>query len=177
MTEIGPVTRAYIFSRVAVLVFGWHEADPAGPERGVRVEVRLRGDTGHRGSAFAAQEVVIDQPLWRADLFDLISMPVGNFLRAHFHPSFEGLEPSERHWDEVLTRDPFGWLAGRLSDLAAIVAGAGAAASVEPDALAADAAALRLVAGEVAAAAEGVAAQVRAHQASAPSDPSSARMR
>lgn len=162
MSEVGGVKRAYVLSRVAVLVFGWHEANPTAPERGVRIEVRLRGPTGHRGSPFAAQEVVIDQPLWRADLFDLLSEPPGNFLRAHYHPSFEGLEPSERHWDQALGRQPFVWLAGQLSDLEAIVTGAGAARLIEPDALAADAAALRQVAGEVAAAAEGVSRQVRA---------------
>ncbi len=161
MTELGGLKRAYVLTQVVVLVFGWHEADPRQPERGVRIEVRRHGEPDHRGSPFAAQKVVIDQPLWRADLFDLMSEPPGNFLRAHYHPSFDGLEPSERQWDEALSRDPFGWLAGQLSNLEAIVAGAGAADLIAPEALAADAAALRQVAGEVVAAAEGVSIQVR----------------
>jgi hypothetical protein len=161
MTEVGTVKRAYVFSQVAVLVFGWHEPDPNGREHGVRVEVRLRPDQGHRGSSSAAQAVVIDTPLFRADLFDLVARPPGNFLRAHYHASFEGIEPSEREWDQDLSREPFRWLAGRLSDLESIVTDAGAMASVDFDALAADAAALRDVVGEVVAAAEGVLDHVR----------------
>ncbi len=162
MTELGSVKRAYVFQQVAVLVFGWHEADPGhDEEHGVRVEVRLRSDPGYRGSPSAAQVVEIDQPLWRADLFDLITAEPGTFLRAHYHPSFEGVEPSERHWDEHLAAEPFRWLAAQLSDLEAIVKGAGAADMVDPLALAQDAAALRELVDEVVAAATSVSAQIR----------------
>ena len=88
--------RMFVLSTVAVLVRAWHEPDPTnsgGDEAGVRVEIRLLGDTGRRGSPSAAQALVVDQPVWRADLFDLVEGPPANFARAHFHPRFEGVEP------------------------------------------------------------------------------------
>jgi hypothetical protein len=162
MSELGGVKRSYVFSQIAVVVFGWLEPDPDEPERGVRVEIRLVRDAGHRGSPSAAQEVALDQPLFRADLFDLISREPGNFLRAHYHSSFEGVEPGERQWDGRLSADPFGWLAEQLGDLEAIVARAGFASVVDADALATDAAALRVISAEVVGAAQGVSAQIRA---------------
>ena len=61
--------QAFVFERVAVLVGPWHEpVDP--PERGTRVEVRLLDLEPRRGSWSAAQRVVIDDPVFRADLFD-----------------------------------------------------------------------------------------------------------
>ena len=61
--------QAFVFERVAVVVFPWNEPiDP--PERGTRVEVRLLADEPHRGSYAAAQRFVIDDPVFRADLFD-----------------------------------------------------------------------------------------------------------
>src|SRR5262245_27126837 len=63
------VHQAFVFEKTAVIVGPWWEpAEP--PERGARVEVRLRADEPRRGSASAAQRVVIDQPVFRADLFD-----------------------------------------------------------------------------------------------------------
>ena len=126
---------------------------------------------------------MIDRPLFRADLFDLVDGEPGNFARAHYHPSFHGAEggegggggggaePSERQWDGELSADPFAWLAGKLSDLEAIVAAAGAAGTagtavaVDPEGLAADAAALRELVAEVVAAAETVMARVRSRAA------------
>ena len=112
----------------------WSSPDPTGGERGVRVELRK---TAHRGTRSAAQEVWVDQPLWRADLFDVIDGPPANLARAHFHPNFEGVEPSDRCWDEQLSRDPFGWLAEQLCDLVVTSGATG-----DEDWLAADAAEL-----------------------------------
>ena len=65
--------QAFVFERVAVLVFPWSEpVDP--PERGTRVEVRLLADEPHRGSYAAAQRFVIDDPVFRADLFDRLNV-------------------------------------------------------------------------------------------------------
>ena len=154
--------RAFIFERTAVLVFDWYEPDPDGDdEHGVRVEIRLLGNTDHRGSPSAAQEVVLDQPVFRADLFDLIAGEPGNFLRAHYHPSFDGVEPSERRWDASLSADPLGWLVAGLSDLEGVFAKSSAASFVPEEALRADADALRRVVGEVITVAELVLAQVR----------------
>ena len=103
--------QAFVFEDVAVIVLPWHEpVEP--PERGTRVEVRLLEREPHRGSESAAQRVVIDQPVFRADLFDQTTAPPGNLASAHFHPHFEGVEPSDRFWRDEVKRDPDG-LAGR----------------------------------------------------------------
>jgi hypothetical protein len=119
---------AFVFDKVAVLVGPWHErADPA--ERGARVEVRLLDDEPRRGSVSAAQRVVIDRPLFRADLFDQVDEPPGNLLSAHFHPWFEGVEPCDRTWPEEIRRDPLGWLESELVELRRLAERAGVPAA------------------------------------------------
>ena len=116
--------QAFVFDRVAVVVLPWHEPmDP--PERGTRVEVRLLADEAQRGSRYAAQRVVLDQPVFRADLFDQTNAPPGNLRSAHFHPHFDGVEPSDRAWDEKIQADPTGWLATELGDLRHLLERAG----------------------------------------------------
>ncbi|HEY3186352.1 MAG TPA: hypothetical protein VGJ70_02680 [Solirubrobacteraceae bacterium] len=120
--------QAFVFDHVAVLVFPWNEpVDP--PERGARVEVRLRPEEPHRGTYSAAQRVVVDHPVFRADLFDQLTAPPGNLRSAHFHPHFDGVEPCDRVWPAELAQDPTGWLAAELSDLAGMLARAGADAA------------------------------------------------
>jgi hypothetical protein len=60
---------------------------------------------------------VIDQPVFRADLFDQVDEPPGNLRSAHFHPRFEGVEPCDRHWRDEIRADPTGWLETQLGDL------------------------------------------------------------
>jgi hypothetical protein len=73
---------AFVFERVAVVVGPWHEPmDP--PELGARVEVRLLAEEPRRGSRSAAQRVVIDQPVFRADLFDQVDAPPGDLRSAN----------------------------------------------------------------------------------------------
>jgi hypothetical protein len=107
---------AFVFENVAVLVGPWNEPTEP-PERGTRIEVRLTDRQPPRGSFSAAQRVVIDQPVFRADLFDRMDSPPGNLLSAHFHPNFDGVEPCDRVWRDQIRQDPTGWLAGELSDL------------------------------------------------------------
>ena len=133
--------QAFVFERVAVLVSPWNEpADP--PERGTRVELRLLDHEPRRGSWSAAQRVVIDQPAFRADLFDVLDQPPGNLASAHFHERFEGVEPTDRLWPEEIKRDPTGWLAGELNDLGRLLDRAGVDAG-DPEAIDRDAGALR----------------------------------
>jgi hypothetical protein len=133
--------QAFLFEKVAVLVRTWHEPmDP--PERGARVEVRLLADEPRRGSPSAAQRVVIDQPVFRADLFDRVDGPPGNLSSAHFHPRFDGVEPCDRHWSDELRADPTGWLAAELGDLQALLERSGVDYG-DASALDGDAAALR----------------------------------
>src|SRR3954468_19354090 len=108
--------RAWTFDKIAVVVFPWHEPmEP--PERGARVEVRMLADEPAPGARVPAQRVVIDEPVFRADLFDQTDAPPGNLRSAHFHPHFDGVEPCDRFWRDEIKTDPTGWLAGELSDL------------------------------------------------------------
>jgi hypothetical protein len=154
---------AFVFEKVVVLVFPWHEPmDP--PERGARVEVRLLADEPRRGSRFSAQRVVIDQPVFRADLFDQVNHPSGNLRSAHFHPTFDGVEPSDRQWLDAIKRDPTGWLAAELGDLPHLLERAGVDAA-DASWLDADAAALRDAVPDVLTAVESTWAKVRREEA------------
>jgi hypothetical protein len=116
--------QAFVFEGIAVLVGPWREPmDP--PERGARVEVRLLEDQPRRGTRFAAQRIVIDQPLFRADLFDQVDKPPGNLASAHFHTHFDGAEPCDRVWSDDLSADPIKWLAQELDDLNGLIKRAG----------------------------------------------------
>jgi hypothetical protein len=151
----------FVFSTVAVVVREWHERDPAGDEAGVRLEVRLLGSAGHRGSQSAAQTVLVDQPVWRADLFDLIDGEPANFARAHFHPHFDGVEPCERCWDDHLSSDPIAWTAIQLADLALLLQRGGIEVEGQRLEVDADSLELRHAIPEIVAAAEAVLAEVR----------------
>jgi hypothetical protein len=116
--------QAFVFEGVAVIVGPWHEPmDP--PERGARVELRLLDAEPPRGTRYAAERVVLDTPVFRADLFDQMTAPAGNLRSAHFHPRFHGIEPCDREWDDAIQQDPTGWLAGELGKLPDLLARAG----------------------------------------------------
>jgi hypothetical protein len=133
---------AFVFEKIAVLVGPWREPmEP--PERGARVEVRLIADEPRRGSRYAAERVVIDQPLFRADLFDQMDAPPGNLHSAHFHPHFDGIEPCDREWKDEIKSDPTGWLAGELGDLRGLLERSGVAGANSEFDADADADALR----------------------------------
>ncbi len=108
--------QAFIFEGTAVLVSQWR-APTDQPERGARIELRLLEDQPHRGSVVASQRLVIDEPRFRVDVFDRMDGPPGNLRSAHFHSSFDGVEPSNRVWTEQLRQEPSAWLAKTLSDL------------------------------------------------------------
>jgi hypothetical protein len=154
---------AFVFEKVAVLVFPWRESmNP--PEQGARVEVRLLADEPRRGSPSAAQRIVIDQPVFRADLFDQVGAPAGNLRSAHFHPTFHGVEPSDRHWPDAIKRNPTGWLAAELGDLPRMLERSGVGAD-DASWLEADTAVLRDAAPDVIAAVEATWAKVRREEA------------
>ena len=104
---------------------------------------------------YAAERVVIDRPVFRADLFDQIDAPAGNLQSAHFHPYFDGIEPCDRHWKQEIKSDPTGWLAGELADLPALLE-RGGIGNLDPSAIARDAEALRTAIPAVNAAVEAV---------------------
>jgi hypothetical protein len=125
------VIHTLLFERIAVVVAPFR-LDIEPPEHGARVEVRLLDPDPRRGTRAAAQRVVIDQPVFRADLFDRRDQPPGNMACAHFHPTFEGVEPSPRHWDDALVRNPTGWLVAVLSDLTGVLGRSGLVDPTEP---------------------------------------------
>jgi len=104
----------FAFTRLSVDVRRWFEIGPdATMERGARVELRLLEPQPHRGTESASQRSVADNTFWRADLFDRLDQP-GRWAAAHYHPSFDGVEPSDRVWSPELTADPWGWLSDQL---------------------------------------------------------------
>jgi hypothetical protein len=119
------------FDRVGVVAGDLFFIDPEqspgeeGAEHGVRVEVRLLDKPPLGGSVYSSQQIVIGQPVWRGDLLETVKGHVGSFNRAHDHPHFEGWEPDDRRYDTDIKTDPAAWLAGRLSDLPGLLAGAG----------------------------------------------------
>jgi hypothetical protein len=117
---------AFTFTRLAVNVRRWFEISPeAVKEHGARVELRLLEPQPHRGTESAAQKIVIDRTFWRADIFNRLDRPPTSFSAAHYHPYFDGDEPSERTWSVDLTGDPWTWLAGQLHDVGARLEEAG----------------------------------------------------
>lgn len=134
------------FERYAVVVSDLYFADPdpgkdqQGPERGVRVELRMLGRGKLKGSIYSAQPISVNEPLWRADLLESVDGPPGSFDRTHHHPAFHDWNPGRRHFAGELSADPLGWLAGNLADLEGVLERAGA----QPhEADSADAASLR----------------------------------
>lgn len=106
-------------SRSAFVIRHWFEIDldDASMEHGARIELRELPDQPHRGTESAAQLITADRPLWRADLFDRLTDEPGSFDVAHYHPEFDGNEPSARAWDAGLTADPWGWLGSQVASL------------------------------------------------------------
>jgi hypothetical protein len=115
----------FLLDNVAILVRHWYEVGPSDEEHGTRIELRTIDRPAHIGSESAAQPITLDKPIWRADIFDLIGEPPGNLSRAHFHPIFDGREPSSRRWDDRLRNDWAGWLTEQLTNLPYALAAAG----------------------------------------------------
>jgi hypothetical protein len=106
------VQQILALSRCAVIMRHWFEInlDDASLEHGARIELRALVPQRHRGSESAAQVVMADRPLWRADLFDRLTDTPGSYGVAHFHPEFSGNEPCSRVWNAELTASPWDWL-------------------------------------------------------------------
>ncbi|MFJ9854838.1 hypothetical protein [Streptomyces sp. NPDC101150] len=124
---------AFAFDRIGVVVGDLYLVDPSlppgreGPERGIRLEVRLfqLGDT--QGSLYKAAPIAVDRPLWRADLLESVCSPPGSLDRAHYHPRFNGWSPTDDVFTDDLTADPLGWLTDRLAHPEALLEEAGVA--------------------------------------------------
>ncbi len=118
--------RVWLLDHLALTLRETDFADPALAgeadvrERGVRLEVRPVAVTAE-GSLYSSPALALAPPVCRVDLLE--SAP-GAADRVHWHPVMHDGEPGERVFDEALSADPEGWLAERLHDLTALVAGA-----------------------------------------------------
>lgn len=122
---------AFGFERIGVLVSDLFFIDPdpgagqEGPERGVRLEVRLLERQPLVGSIYSAQPIAVGRPVWRADLLESVESQPGSFDRTHHHPAFDGWEPGGRHFVTELSAAPVSWVGQRLSDLDGLMDEAG----------------------------------------------------
>lgn len=118
---------AFVYNETAILVRHWFEVSlkDSHAEHGVRLELRLRELQPLRGSESAAQKIILDRPVWRADLFDRVDGTPGAFEAAHWHPRFSGAEPCERNWSDEIKATPWEWLHGQLLDITAVAAAGG----------------------------------------------------
>jgi hypothetical protein len=121
---------AFGFERVGVLVGDLYFVDPdpakgqEGPERGVRLEVRILSQGQLNGSIYSARPIEVGEPVWRADLLEAADAP-GSFNRTHHHPGFDGWEPGGRVFDRALSADPVHWVGEQLTDLKGLLGQAG----------------------------------------------------
>jgi hypothetical protein len=162
---------AWGFEQVGVVASDLYFVDPdpgpgqEGAEHGVRLEVRLLDRPPLTGSVYAAQPIVIDRPVWRADLFETVAGVPGSHDRTHHHPNFRGWEPGARQFDLSLSKDPIGWVTGQLEDLAGLLASAGLD---ESDVGLDDARQLAAAAPEITGVVAGLLARVRAGELAQP---------
>jgi hypothetical protein len=138
--------QVFAFDQVGVVLSDLYFVDPnpgqgqEGPERGVRLEVRIMSQGELKGSIYSARPIEVGQPVWRADLLEAADGPPGSLNRAHHHPSFHGWDPGKRVFDRGLSSDPVRWVGEQLADLDGLLKQAG----LDSDsALAADAGQLR----------------------------------
>jgi hypothetical protein len=134
------------FDRIGVVLGDIYFIDPApgkgqeGPERGVRLELRMLQPGDLTGSIYSSRPITIAEPVWRVDLLEAADGPPGSLDRAHHHPLMRNWEPHKRVFDRDLSADPVSWLGTMLADLEGLLGNAG----IEVDAeLAADADKLR----------------------------------
>jgi hypothetical protein len=119
------------FDRVGVAVGDLYFLDPhpgpgqEGAERGVRLEVRLLERPPVDASIYASRPILVDKPVWRADLLETVAGGPGTWDRAHHHPRMRGWEPNSRKFEDEMCADPLGFVAAQLRDLEGLVRGAG----------------------------------------------------
>jgi hypothetical protein len=153
------------FDRIGVVLGDIYFVDPhpakgqEGPERGVRLEVRMLAPGELTGSVYSSRPITIAEPVWRVDLLESADGPPGSLNRAHHHPKMSDWEPHRRVFDRDLSSDPVSWVGTKLGDLEGLLAGAG----IEVDAeLAADAEKLRASVPDVQRAVSGMLDKVKA---------------
>lgn len=123
--------RVFCVDTLAVTVEDLYFVDPNpapgqdGPERGIRVELRLLEPQEHRGTIYAAQRIVAGQAVWRADLLESVERGPGSRDRMHYHPAMHDSEPGQRVFTRDLTSDPMTWLTTQLATPESLLTAAG----------------------------------------------------
>jgi hypothetical protein len=126
--------QSFFIEPIALTVFRWVESADGERESGCRVEIQ-RLEIQREGSYAATPRYALGASIWRGDFFTLEGGRPGNTDRAHHHIAFDGQEPSDRIWDEALTRDPVAWFERELGDLGALLRRCGADVAVDRDAV------------------------------------------
>ncbi len=127
------------FENVGVAVSDLYFVDPhpgpgqEGAERGVRLEVRLLARPPASGSIYASQPILVDRPVWRADLLESVAGGPGTWDRTHHHPKMRDWEPGTRQFDDAMSADPIGFVGDQLRDLPGMLRGAGVATDAVTD--------------------------------------------
>lgn len=120
---------AVVVGPIAITTNYWEEYQEDGTEEiGCRVQLRrvreipstIPPPQPRRDATYWS----IEEPIWRADLFTTVGSPVP-FEASHYHPTFTGMQPCERVFDESIPADPYGWIERRLADLPGMLAEAG----------------------------------------------------
>jgi hypothetical protein len=160
------------FEKIGVAVGDLYFADPQpgpgqeGAERGVRLEVRLLASRPTEGSIYSSRPILVDRPIWRADLLESVAGGPGTWDRTHHHPMMRGWEPGSREFDRAMSADPLRFVGEQLSDLKRLMDAAG----VDPgETVEQDASELRAAVPEILETVGNLLAQVReGHLAKAP---------
>lgn len=88
--------QVFAFDKIGVVLSDLYFVDPnpgqgqEGPERGVRLEVRILSQGQLNGSIYSARPIEVGEPVWRADLLESVDGTPGSFDRTHHHPQMRG---------------------------------------------------------------------------------------
>jgi hypothetical protein len=114
---------------VAVTTNYWEEYQEDGTEEiGCRLQLRrLREVASEIPPPQPRRDATwwhVDEPLWRADLFTTVGSATA-LDASHYHPTFTGVQPCERVFDDTMFPDPHAWMVRRLADLRGMLNEAG----------------------------------------------------
>jgi hypothetical protein len=117
--------QVFVFGPIAITA-GYWEQRGVEVEKGARVEIRrvVADEVAGAAPGVAGLRILpVTEGIWRADLFtDERDVPV-----YHHHPNFHDGDVGERHFDDLLTRDPVAFVMARLEELPAVLREGGAA--------------------------------------------------